>query len=449
MIGDTITIAGTVVVMVAMDARLALLTFCVIPLMILATHLFSRKARTAFLNTRETIGEVVGELAEDIGGVREIQAFSQEDHTHRRFDASNRENRDANVSAMTLSFVFMPAVDLLSIVATGIVLLAGGLMVVRGNLTIGVMVAFMTYVSRFFLPIRDLSQLYTTLQSASAGGTRVLELLDTPPAIVDDPNAVEIPTIAGRSRIRGKVTFDHVSFSYNPDTEVLHDICFEVEPGSTVALVGPTGAGKTSIVSLLCRFYEPQAGGVLIDGIDLRRIATKSLHAHMGYVPQFPFVFSGTIRDNIRFGRPDASEESVRHAAEAAEADNFIERLPEAYDTVIAEGGANLSTGQRQLICIARAVLVDPSIIILDEATSSVDTVTEGLIQRALAKLLLHRTSVVVAHRLSTVRNADRIFVVDGGRITEEGSHEDLAAGDGLYRTLYERQFIKSDELDI
>ncbi|HUX22867.1 MAG TPA: ABC transporter ATP-binding protein, partial [Spirochaetia bacterium] len=254
MIGDTITIAGTVVVMVAMDARLALLTFCVLPFMVLATLLFSRKARGAFLSTREKIGEVVGGLAENIGGVREIQAFSQEEHTQRRFDTSNRENRDANVRAMTLSFVFMPAVDLLSIAATGIVLLAGGLMVAHGSLTIGVMVAFMTYVTRFFMPIRDLSQFYTTLQSASAGGARVLELLDTLPAVVEAPDAFDLPHDNGRRGLR--LAFDHVSFSYKPGVEVLHDVSFSVEPGSMVALVGPTGAGKTSISNLLCRFYE-------------------------------------------------------------------------------------------------------------------------------------------------------------------------------------------------
>lgn len=443
MVADTVTIIGTVVVMVAMDARLALLTFSVLPFMVGATLLFSRKARTAFLATRKTIGEVVGELAENIGGIREIQAFSQEDHTHRRFDSSNRQNRDANVNAMTLSFVFMPVVDLLGTAATGIVLLSGGLMVAHGRLDIGVMVAFMTYVSRFFMPIRDLSQFYTTLQSASAGGARVLELLDTSPLVVEHPRPLRIPEREGR--ILGRIDFDHVSFSYLPGREVLHDIDFTVEPGSTVALVGPTGAGKTSISNLICRFYEPQGGAVRIDGLDLRRISLASLHSHMGYVPQSPFVFSASIRDNIRFGRPDASEEAVRAAAVAAEAAGFIERLPESYDTTIAEGGANLSTGQRQLICIARAVLVEPSIIVLDEATSAVDTVTEALIQRALTRLLEGRTAVVIAHRLSTIRNADRIFVVDGGRIVDAGRHEELIERGGLYRTLYEGQFITSD----
>ncbi len=447
-VGDTVTIVGTVVVMVAMDPRLALLTFSVIPFMVLATFLFSRKARTAFRATREKIGEVVGELAENIGGIREIQAFSQEDHTQRRFDTSNRENRDANVSAMTLSFVFMPTVDLLGIVSTGIVLLAGGFMVARGHLTIGVMVAFMTYVSRFFMPIRDLSQFYTTLQSASAGGARVLELLDTLPTVTDIPDAVHLPRTAGGKGIRGRIHIDHVTFSYVPGREVLHDISLKIEPGATVALVGPTGAGKTSISNLLCRFYEPQAGSILIDGVDLHAVASESLHAHMGYVPQTPYVFSGTISDNIRFGRPEATDAEVRAAAEAAEAAEFINRLPEGYNTLIAEGGANLSTGQRQLICIARAILVDPSIIILDEATSSVDTLTEALIQRALSRLLEARTAVVIAHRLSTVRNADRIFVIDRGMIVDEGTHEELSSREGLYRTLYERQFVTEDDLE-
>ncbi len=383
---------------------------------------------------------MVGDLAENINGMRVIQAFAQETSTQERFEEVNRANRDAYIRAMSLSFVFLPAVDVLSVAATCIVLWAGGVMVARGTLTLGVVVAFLSYVSRFFAPIRDLSQLYTTLQAATAGGERVLELLNTTPNVRERPDAVPIPAIEGHIELR------NVSFSYTPDKGVLHDISLEIVPGETVALVGPTGAGKTSIANLVARFYEVDEGAVLIDGYDVRDITLQSLHSQMGLVPQDPFLFSGTIADNIRYGRPDASMEEVIAAARLANADEFIRNLPDGYETRILEGGVNLSVGQRQLICIARALLVEPRILILDEATSSVDTVTEALIQEALTRLLQGRTAVVIAHRLSTVRNADRIYVVDGGRIVESGTHEELLARGGLYRDLYERQFIAWEE---
>jgi ABC-type multidrug transport system fused ATPase/permease subunit len=318
------------------------------------------------------------------------------------------------------------------------VLWAGGAMVVRGTLTIGVVVAFLTYVSRFFAPIRDLSQIYTTLQAATAGGGRVLELLDTSPAVRDRPDAIELPPVQGRIELRD------VCFHYDSQNEVLHGINMTVAPGETVALVGPTGAGKTSIANLVARFYDASAGAVLIDGYDVRQATLDSLHRQMGLVPQDPFLFSGTIADNIRFGQPDVSWERLIAAARLANADDFIRNLPDGYETRILEGGVNLSVGQRQLVCIARAILVDPRILIMDEATSSVDTVTEVLIQEALQCLLSGRTAIVIAHRLSTIRDADRIYVVDRGQIVEQGSHEDLLELGGLYRDLYERQFVGS-----
>jgi ABC-type multidrug transport system fused ATPase/permease subunit len=435
-IGDGVLLVSIIGTMVAMEPRLALLTFSVLPLMVAATVLFSRHARAAYRETREKIGAVVGDLAENIGGMRVIQAFVQEEHTQEQFQEVNRQNRDANIHARSLSFIFMPVVDVLSVVATCIVLWAGGVMVARGTLTIGVVIAFLSYVSRFFNPIRDLSQIYTTLQDATAGGERVLELLDMKPAVQDRPGATDLPPIKGRIELRG------VSFHYDPEKEVLHHVDLAVEPGETVALVGPTGAGKTSIANLVARFYDVSEGAVEIDGVDVRAVTHESLHRQMGLVPQDPFLFSGTIANNISFGQPGATEDEIVAAATLANADSFIRNLPDGYQTRILEGGVNLSVGQRQLFCIARALLVDPRILILDEATSSVDTMTEALIQDALQRLLAGRTAIVIAHRLSTVRNASRIYVIDEGRIVEQGNHASLLEEGGLYHDLYERQFI-------
>ena len=435
-VGDSILLIGIIATMVALEARLALLTFSVLPLMVVATVIFSRHARVAYRETRERIGAVVGDLAENIGGMRVIQAFAQEQATQEQFREVNRANRDANIHARSLSFVFMPVVDVLSVLATCIVLWAGGVMAARGTATIGVVVAFLSYVSRFFNPIRDLSQIYTTLQSATAGGERVLELLETEPTVLDSPEATDLPPI------EGQVALCNVSFRYDPEIEVLHDIDMTVAPGETVALVGPTGAGKTSIANLVARAYDVTEGAVKVDGFDVREVTRDSLHRQMGLVPQDPFLFAGTISDNISFGRPEATMEEIVAAAELANADAFIRNLPDGYQTPIYEGGVNVSVGQRQLLCIARAVLVDPRVLVLDEATSSVDTVTEALIQEALQRLLAGRTAIVIAHRLSTVRNADRIYVIDEGRLVEEGSHAMLLERGGLYRDLYERQFI-------
>ncbi|MFL5802329.1 MAG: ABC transporter ATP-binding protein [Roseiflexaceae bacterium] len=436
LISGSVVLVGIVIVMLSMSPRLALLCFAVLPLMILATALFARHARAAFRQTRARVAAVVGGMAEDISGMRVIQAFAQEDTSRERFERVNGANRDAHVAAMSLSFIFLPFVEFLGVLATGIVLWFGGLAVARGELTLGVMVAFLAYVSRFFQPIQDLSQLYTTMQSAMAGGERVLELLDTVPEVQDKDGAGELPPIAGRVELR------QVTFAYRGDTRVLHDVSLTIEPGQTVALVGPTGAGKTSIANLIARLYDVGAGGVLIDGIDVREVTQRSLRRQMGLVPQDPFLFAGTIADNIAFGRPDAPTGAIEQAARMANAHEFIAALPDGYATEIMEGAVNLSVGQRQLLCIARAMLAEPRILILDEATASVDTVTELLIQQALARLLAGRTAVVIAHRLSTVRNADLICVVDAGRIVERGRHDELLARGGLYRELYERQFV-------
>jgi ATP-binding cassette subfamily B multidrug efflux pump len=435
-VSDVLVLVGIIGVMLSMSPRLALLSFSVLPLMAVATALFARRAQVAFRHTRARIAAVVGDLAEDISGMRVIQAFAREDISHEHFDEVNRANREAHVMAMSLSFVFLPTVEFLGMLATAVVLWFGGRAVAQGELTLGVVVAFLAYVSRFFQPIRELSQLYTTMQAAMAGGERVLELLDAEPEVADAPDAVGMPTIVGRVELRD------VSFSYRGEMRVLHEVNLSVEPGQTVALVGPTGAGKTSIANLIARFYDVTEGAVLIDGIDVRQVSQRSLRRQMGLVPQDPFLFSGTIADNIRFGRPDALDRAVEGASRLANAHEFIAALPERYHTEILEGGVNLSVGQRQLICIARAVLADPRILILDEATSSVDTVTEVLIQQALRRLLAGRTAVVIAHRLSTVRHADLICVIDGGRIVERGQHGELLARGGTYRELYERQFV-------
>jgi ABC-type multidrug transport system fused ATPase/permease subunit len=417
---------------------------------VLVTILFSRRAKVAFRRTRSSVAAVVGDLAEGIAGMRVIQAFAQEEVAQARFDEINESNKDAHVEAMSLSFVFLPTIEFMGMLATGVVLWFGGVAVSRGEVTLGVLVAFLAYVTRFFQPIQELSQLYTTMQSAMAGGEQVLRLIDTEPSVADVPDAIEMP------HVRGDVELKDVSFRYRPETpEVLHSINLHITAGQTVALVGPTGAGKSSIANLIARFYDATEGEVLIDGIDVQSVQQQSLRAQTGIVSQDPFLFSGTIGENIRFGKAAATDApalradaasvakvTVTQAAQMANAHEFIAALPDGYETQILEGGVNISLGQRQLICIARAVLADPRLLILDEATANVDTLTEALIQEALERLLQGRTAVVIAHRLSTIRRADFICVVQDGRIVEQGSHEALLARDGLYRELYERQFV-------
>jgi ABC-type multidrug transport system fused ATPase/permease subunit len=438
LVGDSLVLVGIIIIMLSMSPRLALLTFIVLPLMVLATMWFSSRARVAFRETRTRVAKVVGDLAEDIAGVRVIQAFGQENSTQVRFNQVNEANRDANINAMTLSFVFLPAIEFLGVLSTAIVLWFGGQAVGQGEVTLGVLVAFLSYVTRFFQPIQELSRMYTTMQAAMAGGEQVLKLLDTPPDVQDQPDAAEIPPVVGR------VELEHVTFRYRPELpEVLRDVSLTIQPGQTVALVGPTGAGKTSISNLIARFYDVSAGAVRIDGIDVRTVTQGSLHRQIGLVPQDSFLFSGTLADNIRFGCPTASDAEVEAAARLANAHDFIVSKPDGYQTRVLEGAANLSVGQRQLVCIARAILTSPRILMLDEATSNVDSQTESLIQDALRKLLTGRTAVVIAHRLSTIRNADLICVVQDGQIVEQGRHEELLALGGVYTALYNRQFAE------
>ncbi len=444
LIGDMLTLVGIIIVMFGMNPRLALLTFTVLPLMFLATYLFSRQARSAFRETRSRVAAVVGNLAEGINGIRAIQAFAQEETSGERFTNVNEANRNAYINAMTLSYIFLPSIEFLSILSTVIVLFFGGLAVGAGQVSLGVLVAFLSYVTRFFQPVQELSRLYTTMQSAMAGGEQVLKLLDTPPSVADLPDAIELPPV------RGEVRFEQVSFRYRSDEEssappVLQNINLRIEPGQTVALVGPTGAGKTTIANLVARFYDVSAGRVLVDGIDVRGVTQESLRKQVRVVTQDPFLFSRTIAENIRFGRLEASDAEVEQAARQANAHTFIAALPHGYQTRILEGGVNLSVGQRQLIAIARAILADPRILILDEATANIDTVTEGLIQGALENVLRGRTAIVIAHRLSTIRQADCIYVLEEGQIVEQGTHAELLEQGGLYRELHERLFIETE----
>jgi len=434
---DVFTLALIIFVMLDMNVRLALLTFSVLPIMVLISILFRRASRAAYRKVRAAISWVNSVLAENVNGVRVVQAFSRQKQNYEHFrDYVNRYHLGRAIATARISSVFSPSVDVLGAIATGLVVWLGGAAVLGETITAGVLVAFILYIDRFFEPIRDLSRRYDTLQSTMIGWERIMGLLDTPVEVQDAPEAGELPVI------QGEVAFEHVSFHYSDDpAPILTDIDLYIRPGETVALVGETGAGKTTMVKLLSRFHDPTEGRILVDGHDLCSVTQASLRRQMGVVLQDPFLFNGTVAENIRFGRLAATDAEVETAAKAVGAHDFIVNLRKGYETSVEEGGVMLSLGQRQLLSFARALLADPRILILDEATSSVDTQTEQIIQKALARLLKGRTSIVIAHRLSTITNADRIVVIHDGRIIEQGSHAELLTKQGMYYDLYRTGF--------
>lgn len=432
------TLVGTVLVMLALNLRLSLYTFAVLPLIGLATIIFRNKIQSIYRRVRAGNSWVNSVLAENINGVRVVQAFSRQEYNYNRFrNEVNQYLLNNNIQAARLISIFFPTVDFISTAAIALVVWLGATAVLNADITPGVLVAFVLYIERFFQPIQELSRRYDQLQATMIGGERILELLNTPVEIKDAAEAGELPPI------QGHVYFDAVSFHYadDPGTPVLEEVSLEIQAGQTIALVGETGAGKSTLVKLLSRFYDPTEGQVRIDGIDIRNVTQSSLRRQMGIVLQEPFLFSGSVHDNIHFGNLGASYEDVHAAAKAVGAHEFISNLREGYDSQVEEGGALLSVGQRQLISFARALLADPRILILDEATSSIDTQTEQQIQAALSLLLHGRTAVVIAHRLSTIVNSDLICVMQNGRIAERGRHQELLEQNGLYYNLYRMGF--------
>jgi ATP-binding cassette subfamily B protein len=435
LIQSSLTLIGVVVILMVLDFHLALLTFLALPLLAAGGFAFRIASADAYRLTREKIASITAYLQETLSGIRVVRAFGQEPQHVERFEELNDENRAANMTTVKLNAAYFPAVELLSALVTVEILVIGGVEAINGNTSTGVVFAFIAALNNFFDPIQQLSQLYTTYQSGMAALDKIFGLLAEEPEIVDAPDAVAL------DRIRGELRFDDVSFRYAASDEdgawALRDIDLVIPPGQTVALVGETGAGKSTFAKLVARFYDPTEGAVLVDGHDLRKIKAESLRSQMGMVPQEGFLFSGTVRENISFGRPSATEEEVRDAARAVGADDFIIALESGYDTQVGERGVQLSAGQRQLVAFARALVADPRILVLDEATSNVDVHTESLIEHGLRRLVAGRTSIVIAHRLSTIRHAGRILVMEHGQIVEQGTHEELLETEGRYWQLY------------
>jgi len=431
LVTNSLTFMGAIVFLFILDWRLALATLTIMPLLIGATLIFRARSARAYAEVRNKIGDVSAHLQESISGIRVLKAFRREQSDYERLAVANAAYREVNMRTVVQSGLYFPFVELMSAAAVVIVLWYGGTLIGGDTLEIGVLVAFIGYLGSFFDPLQQLSQLYNTFQASMAAVQKIYTVLDTEPDMLDAPDAVDLPDVRGEVELRG------VTFGYDPEKPVLHDVDLRIPAGKTVALVGATGAGKSTVIKLLARFYDPTAGAVLIDGHDLRKVTSSSLREQLAVVPQEAFLFSGSVLDNIRFARPSADPDEVKRVARIVGVHDFVESLPDGYDTEVQEGGSALSTGQRQLISFARALLADPRILILDEATSSVDAESERRIERAMEVLFSGRTSVIVAHRLSTVRYADEILVIDDGRVIERGTHDALVAAGGRYAGLY------------
>jgi len=434
--GDIVVIGTIAIVLLLLDFRLALVTFAALPLLIWLTMYFRRIMRDSFRSIRIRLARINAYLNENLSGMAIVQLFTRERASFKQFDDLNTDLLNANRGQIRAMSMFFPAVGFTRAATSAALFVAGGFWILEGEMTIGTLLAFWQLVDRFFQPIGDLAEKYNIMQAAMASSERVFRLLDTKATIVDPSHPREL------AHVRGEITFENVSFAYNEGDWVLRDVSFKISAAESVAIVGATGAGKTSIISLISRFYDVQKGRILLDGVDLRELRQKDVRRHVGVVLQDPFIFAGTVASNIRLNNETISDQQVRAAATFVNADKFIEKLPQGYDTVVTERGSTLSVGQKQLLAFARAIAFNPEILlVLDEATSSVDTETEHLIQDALAKLMVGRTSIIIAHRLSTIQNVDRIIVLHKGRVVEMGTHRDLLAQRGVYHRLYELQY--------